>query len=131
MPCGVTGRVDYLESPSDWEHLTVTHLVVDPHRRDGLIRVIEQAEPDLLDQPRGWAHRPERSSAFCDRRVHGVHPGLRARALDDGRRASEVIGVGMREDEVPEILRVAAQRSQRVKNLALVIGESSIDQGEL
>jgi hypothetical protein len=131
VPCGVTGRVDDLESPRDWEQLTVLHLVVDPYRRDGLIRVIEQAKPDLLDQPRGWAHRPERSSALCDRRVRGVHPGNRARALDDGRRTSEVIGVGVRKNEVPEILRVAAQRSQRVKNLALVIGESRIDQGEL
>lgn len=103
---------------------------VDAHRRDGLVRVKEQAEPNLLDQPRSGAHRPERPSALRDRRVRAVDPGLRSGALDDGRGASEVIGVRVREDEMPQILRMAAQRSQRVKNRGLVTGVPGIDEGE-
>jgi hypothetical protein len=49
VPCGVAGRMDYLEPPRDWEHLTVLHLVVDPHRRDGLVRMKEEAKADLLN----------------------------------------------------------------------------------
>jgi hypothetical protein len=119
--------VDDLEPARDRERLAVADLAVDPHRGDGLVRVKEQAEADLLDQPRGGAHGAERPSGLRDRRVRGVDPGLCSGALDDGRGASEVIGVRVSEDEVPQILRMAAQRSQRVENRGLVTGVPGVD----
>jgi hypothetical protein len=56
-----------------------------------------------------------------------VHPGLRARALDDGRGTAEVIGVGVREDDVSQIAWLAAERGQRVKDRGFVIGKTGID----
>ena len=102
-------------------------LVDDVHRRDGLVRAPEHAVPDPLGQPRGRPHRSERSSACRDRSVSGVHPGLGARALYDGRGTADVIGVGVRKDEVSQILRLAAERGHRVKDRGFVFGKSGID----
>ena len=102
-------------------------LVDDVHRRDGLVRAPEHAVPDPLGQPRGRPHRSERSSARPERNVNGVHPGLRARALDDGRGTADVIGVGVDEDEVSQILWLAAKRGQRIKDRGFVTGKTGID----
>ena len=60
-----------------------------------------------------------------------MHPGLRLCARDNGRRAPDVIRVGVGEDEVAEILRPSAEALQRVENRILVIRKAGIDQNEL
>jgi hypothetical protein len=130
MSCGVARCMDDLQPTGQWQGLTIFYGLVDFDRSDGFVWSPEEAKQNALDHVGRSCHGPEWPAALSDRNIRWMHPCLRPGALDDRGSTSDVIRVGVSEDEVGEILGAAPQRTQCIKDRSLMVRKASIDQHE-
>jgi len=64
----------------------------------------------------GPVHGAERATSFGERGVQRVHVGGRAGFPNDRRRAANVVGMTVRENQVPEIARGASELPDRIEH---------------
>jgi hypothetical protein len=64
---------------------------------------------------RGRVHGTERATSFGKRGVQRMHVGSRAGFPNDRGRAANVVGMTVREDQVPEIARGASELPDRIE----------------
>ncbi len=131
LACAMAGRVDDLQAPGHWHRLAFDNVPVYVNRLHPLVLAPDKAVDNLLHKAGCRVHGAERTSGLGNRDVQGVHVGGRAGLTNDRGRAADVVGMMVREDEVTEITRAAAELADSIEHDRCLVGKARIDEREL
>ena len=116
LPRAVTGDVDDMHPAGDWQRFSICHVAINPNRFHPLLRTPHERVRGPRQQARGRVHGAEGATSFGERGVQRVHVGGRAGFPNDRRRAANVVGMTVRENQVPEIARGASKLPDRIEH---------------
>ena len=120
LPGRVARGVEHAEPAQGWQHLSFLQHPVHWH-------VGKEAGPQA---PAPSWEQGVGTSISVDAHIVSVHQDLGSRPPPQLRRAAEVVGMGMGDDNSPEVRRVPAQRLNVAQDLAGAAGQPRIYEGE-
>ena len=99
----VTGRVNHMQPADDRQRFAIRDVPINPHRLHPLLRTPDEAVCGPRQETWGRGHGAERATSLGERSVHRVHVGGGAGFPNYRGRAADVVGMTVREDQVPEV----------------------------
>src|SRR5579872_2098603 len=127
----MSGTMNNLDAAGDGQCFPGDQSLVDGHRLQALIGMIEQLAQHSPQQPGRRRQRPKRTPRFGNRNVERVHVGPRTGLPHDRSSAPDMIRVAVSENQMFELVWRTAKLADRPEHSCLPIWVTSVDQCQL